>query len=185
MPVVEKVAPEQALERVRAALEGLEADFSLNFGQVDVRCEPKHLPEVATRLRDGEGIRCRFFTFLSGVDWTTFGGEEESADLPAPFEVLVHLYSPEHVIHVNIHVPLKDELICPTISSVFGGALWHERETHELVGIFFEGHPNLVNLYLPEDFEGHPVRKSFKLPARIVKDWPGAKDPAEAAAGGR
>jgi NADH:ubiquinone oxidoreductase subunit C len=55
-----------------------------------------------------------------------------------------------------------------------------------MFGIDFEGHPRLVNLYLTEDFEGNPGLKSFKLPARTtVKDWPGAKDPEEAAAGGR
>jgi NADH-quinone oxidoreductase subunit C len=186
LPYLEKVAPEDALERVRGALGDLGAEVNLNFGHVDVRCDAPNLPQVAEKLRDGEGIQCRFFTFLSAVDWTTFGGDEESAqNMPAPFEVLVHLYSPDYVIHVNIHVPLKDELICPTISNVFGGALWHEREAHEMFGIYFEGHPGLTNLYLPEDFEGHPLRKSFKLPTRIVKDWPGAKDPAEAAAGGR
>ena len=186
MPVIEKVAPEQALERVRAELGDLAADINLNWGHVDVRCEPANLQQVAHRLRDGKGIECRFFTFLSAVDWTTFGGEEgNAAELPAPYEVLIHLYSPDYVIHVNIHVPLKEELICPTISRVFGGALWHEREAAEMFGIFFEGHPGLTNLYLPEDFEGHPLRKSFKLPTRIIKEWPGAKDPGEAAAGGR
>ena len=185
MPYLEKVSSEDALERVQSALRELAAEVNLNFGQVDVRCEPRNLPEVARRLRDGDGIQCRFFTFLSAVDWTTFGGEDSSAELPAPFEVLVHLYSPDHVIHVNIHVPLKEELICPTISDVFGGALWHEREAAEMFGIHFEGHPGLTNLYLPEDFEGNPGLRSFKLPSRSVKDWPGAKDPEEAAAGGR
>jgi NADH-quinone oxidoreductase subunit C len=185
VPYLEKVAPEDALERVKSELGALAADSNLNLGQVDVRCEPNDLPEVVRKLRDGDGLQCRFFTFLSAVDWTTFGGEEGAAELPAPFEVLVHLYSPDYVIHVNIHVPLTEQLICPSISGVFGGALWHEREAHEMFGIFFEGHPRLTNLYLPEDFEGHPMRKTFKLPTRIVKDWPGAKDPAEAAAGGR
>jgi NADH:ubiquinone oxidoreductase subunit C len=55
-----------------------------------------------------------------------------------------------------------------------------------MFGIHFTDHPNLTTLYLSEDFEGHPMLKSFKLPARsFVKDWPGAKDPDEAAAGGR
>jgi NADH-quinone oxidoreductase subunit C len=74
---------------------------------------------------------------------------------------------------------------CPSITDLFHGALWHERETHEMFGIDFAGHPRLVNLYLPEDFVGNPMRKAFKLPGRVIKDWPGAKDPEEAAAGGR
>jgi NADH:ubiquinone oxidoreductase subunit C len=87
---------------------------------------------------------------------------------------------------VNVHVPVDPESPeCPSITAVFRGALWQERECHEMFGIVFDGHPGLSNLYLPEDFEGHPGRRSFKLPSRAVKDWPGAKDPDEAAAGGR
>ncbi|HEX2241192.1 MAG TPA: NADH-quinone oxidoreductase subunit C, partial [Actinomycetota bacterium] len=102
-------------------------------------------------------------------------------------EVLVRVYSPEYAIGVTVHVPVDlENPTCPTISDIYGGALWHERECHEMYGIDFEGHPRLVNLYLPEDFRGHPGLRSFKLPSRnLIKEWPGAKDPDEAAAGGR
>jgi NADH-quinone oxidoreductase subunit C len=61
----------------------------------------------------------------------------------------------------------------PTISGVFAGADWHERETWEMYGFWFEGHPNLVHIYLPGAFEGYPLRKDFPLLAREVKPWPG------------
>jgi NADH-quinone oxidoreductase subunit C len=179
-PVLERVSAEDALSRVQSALGDGVSDAKVNRGSVDVTCAPGRLVEVARLLRDSDGIRCRFFTFLSGVD------RSEVADDPGGLEVLLHLYSPEYAIHVTVHVPVDaDDARCPSITDVFQGALWHERETHEMFGIDFEGHPRLVNLYLPEDFEGHPGLRSFKLPGRIVKDWPGAKDPEEAAAGGR
>ena len=189
MPVLEKLSHDDALSRVQGLLDGLLADAHLNYGHVDITCVPENLVEVTRRLRDGDGVRCRFFTFMSAVDWTTFGegegGTDEETKRP-PLEVLLHLYSPEYVIHVTVHVPLTVEpFVCPSISGVFLGALWAERETHEMFGIEFEGHPSLVNLYLPEDFEGNPLRKSFKLATRVVKSWPGAKDPEEAAGGGR
>jgi NADH-quinone oxidoreductase subunit C len=82
-------------------------------------------------------------------------------------------------------VPVDPEYpVCPSITSLYPGANWHERETYEMFGVVFEGHPRLVHLYLPEDFEGRPLLKSFRLSTRVVKDWPGAKDPEEAAAGG-
>jgi NADH-quinone oxidoreductase subunit C len=175
-----RTPPEDALERVRSAVGERVADLRLNFEQVDLTCEPTELVEVLTELRDGPELACRFFTFLSGVDRSELG--EGGGSL----EVLIHLYSPEHVLHVNIHVPVDAEKPkCPSVTGVFRGAEWQERECHEMFGIEFEGHPRLSNLYLPEDFEGHPLRRSFKLPSRTIKEWPGAKDPEEAAAGGR
>ena len=61
----------------------------------------------------------------------------------------------------------------PTISTVFAGADWHEREAWEMFGFDFTGHPNLVHIYLPGAFEGFPLRKDFPLLAREVKPWPG------------
>jgi NADH-quinone oxidoreductase subunit C len=180
VPVVERVSPEEALERVEAVVGPQVSSLRLNCGHVDLVCPPDALLEVAPALRDEPGLRLRFFTFLSGVDRSEFG------DGGGGLEVLVHLYSPEHAVHVNLHVPVDaEEPSCPSLSGLFAGALWQERECHEMFGVDFEGHPGLANLYLPEDFEGHPLRRSFKLPSRHIKEWPGAKDPEEAAAGGR
>lgn len=72
MPVIEKVSPEQALERVQSALGDAVSSSALNHGQVDVTCSPDSLVAVIEKLRDADGIRCEFFTFLSGVDRTEF-----------------------------------------------------------------------------------------------------------------
>ncbi|GDY55632.1 dehydrogenase [Streptomyces violaceusniger] len=72
----------------------------------------------------------------------------------------------------------------PTATGVYAGAAWHERETHEMFGIGFPGHPDLAPLLLPDGFEGHPLRKDFVLAARVVKAWPGAKEPGESEHGG-
>ncbi|GAA3632576.1 NADH-quinone oxidoreductase subunit C [Streptomyces iranensis] len=72
----------------------------------------------------------------------------------------------------------------PTATGVYAGAAWHERETHEMFGIGFPGHPGLAPLLLPDGFEGHPLRKDFVLAARVVKAWPGAKEPGESEHGG-
>lgn len=183
MPVIEKLSPERALERVEKVLGAAATLTGVNHGQVDITCSPDNVVDVVRNLRDADGVRCEYFTFLSGVDRSEFGGV--GSEKAGGLEVLIHLYSPDHVMHVNIHVPVDfANPTCPSITDVFKGALWHERETHEMFGIDFEGHPKLVNLYLPEDFVGNPLRRSFKLPSRSIKDWPGAKDPEEAAGGG-
>ncbi len=74
--------------------------------------------------------------------------------------------------------------VLPTAVEVYAGAGWHERETHEMFGVDFTGHPHLVPLLLPENFEGHPLRKDFVLAARVAKAWPGAKEPGESHDGG-
>ncbi len=175
-----RVALEEARSRVGDALGDRASEIDTNFGEVTVTCGTESLVEVMKTLRDTPEVACRYFTFLSGVDRSTF------AEDPGGLEVLVHVYSPEHGIHVSVHTPVDPESPrCPSITGVYGGAIWHERETWEMFGIVFEGHPALSPLYLPEDFEGHPLLKAFKLPTRMVKEWPGAKDPEEAAAGGR
>ncbi len=190
-----RLEPSDALDRVKGALGDRVTDVHLNLGHVDLTVEPGKFVEVARILRDDIALGCRFFTFLSAVDRSTYkydddskreAGSAESQNKRGGLEVLVHLYSPEKIWHVNLHVPLDFEVpVCPSITGVFIGAEWHEREAAEMFGIHFTGHPNLTTLYLSEDFEGHPMLKSFKLPARsYVKDWPGAKDPDEAAAAG-
>jgi NADH-quinone oxidoreductase subunit C len=177
---VTAMAAEDALKRLEETIWPKLRNAHISYGQIDFTCDPNNLLEVMETLRDDEQLACKFFTFLSGVDRSTF------ANNPGGLEVLIHVYSPANVIHVNVHVPVDPAApACPSITSLYAGAQWHERETHEMFGVEFAGHPNLVNLYLPEDFDGHPLLKSFNLPGRHVKEWPGAKDPEEAAAGGR
>jgi NADH-quinone oxidoreductase subunit C len=73
----------------------------------------------------------------------------------------------------------RDDPAVASIVDIYPGAAWHERETHEMFGIDFPGHPDLAPLLLPPEFEGHPLRKDFVLAARVAKDWPGAKEPGE------
>lgn len=68
------------------------------------------------------------------------------------------------------------DLRVASLVPVYAGANWHERECWEMFGITFDGHPDLRHLYLPGDFEGHPLRKDFPLLARLVKPWPGVVD---------
>jgi len=63
-----------------------------------------------------------------------------------------------------------------TWSAIYAGAAWHEREAHEMFGIAFDGNHDLRHIYLPSEFEGHPLRKEFPLLARVVKPWPGIVD---------
>jgi NADH-quinone oxidoreductase subunit C len=94
------------------------------------------------------------------------------------FQVFARVHSIERKVGVIVKADLDDD--APRVDSwtpVYAGADWHERETWEMYGFEFVGHPNLIKLYLPSAFEGFPLRKDFPLLAREVKPWPGLVDP--------
>jgi NADH-quinone oxidoreductase subunit C len=139
---------------------------TVNHGTVELDASADQVVEVVRTLREDPSLYCEYFDFLSAIDWMDEG-----------FEVLVVLGSIRHgpTVCVKVRLPAEDPHM-PTLTGVFRGADWHERETAEMFGIRFDGHPNLVKLYLPEDFEGHPLRKSFALASRVYKPWPGEKE---------
>ena len=127
----------------------------------------------ATAARDAGYV---FFDWLSAVDQT----DQE----PAGFDVVVHLAAlhPVHRLLLRTRVPLDTGI--GTLTGVYPGAAWHERETWEMFGIVFDGFDDgtgqpLRPLLLPDGFEGTPLRKSFMLAARATRPWPGAKEPGE------
>ncbi|MDP8976271.1 MAG: NADH-quinone oxidoreductase subunit C [Actinomycetota bacterium] len=93
------------------------------------------------------------------------------------FQVLARLYSTTRHLGVTLKADLDeaDPRVASWVSA-YRGADWHERETWEMYGFTFEGHPGLRHLYLPGEFEGHPLRKDFPLLARELKPWPGLVD---------
>jgi NADH-quinone oxidoreductase subunit C len=139
----------------------LEASDALD--QAVVRVTPERYRDLIGSLRDDDEFACDFLDFVSAVDL----GEEG-------FDLVVELYSTSrrHQVRVKVRTGREDPEV-PTISDLYPGANWHERETWELFGIRFEGHPQLVKLLLPEQFEGHPLRKDFPLTTRLAKPWPG------------
>lgn len=77
---------------------------------------------------------------------------------------------------ITLKADVPESMSMPTWTKVYAGADWHERETWEMFGIEFVGHPGLRHIYLPGGFEGNPLRKDFPLLARMVKPWPGIVD---------
>ncbi|MFJ6145391.1 NADH-quinone oxidoreductase subunit C [Streptomyces anulatus] len=129
-----------------------------------------------TALRTArDELGCTYFDWLSAVDEPGTG-----------FCVCAHVAAlgagTVRRLMVRTTVP-HDAAVLPSAIDVYAGAAWHERETHEMFGVAFDGHPHLVPLLLPEGFEGHPLRKDFVLAARVAKAWPGAKEPGEPAEG--
>lgn len=96
------------------------------------------------------------------------------------FQVIARLYNTSQRAGVTLTADLNDiDPVVPSWVPVYRGADWHERETSEMFGFSFDGHPNPRHIYLPDEFEGYPLRKDFPLLARQVRPWPGIVDMEE------
>ncbi len=82
------------------------------------------------------------------------------------FEVMYHLRSTQHhrILAVKVILPAEEPPTVQSVADLWRAADWHERETYDMVGIVFEGHPNLHRILLPDDWEGHPLRKDYLYP---------------------
>ena len=192
-PVVD-AAREDLLVAIKSSLGDAVVDSHLKPGDdIWIRVRNDAWQTSIKKLRDLNSFD--YFCFLSAIDWmpSPYGRGEDDPTEPAPqrdmtirsgyaggetrMQVLVRIVNSKTHIGLNVKADVADAT--PTIDSlitVFAGANWHEREAHEMFGIEFAGHPDLRKMYLPVDFEGHPMRKDFPLLARMVKPWPGIVD---------
>ncbi len=144
-----------------------QATVAEEFGYLTADVAAAEWTDSLQTARDDLG--CSFFDFLTAVD--------EEAD---GFAIVLHTYCPQRRQRLLLRTRVsRSDPALPTATGVYAGAAWHERETHEMFGVDFPGHPHLIPLLLPDEFEGHPLRKEFVLAARAAKSWPGAKEPGE------
>jgi NADH-quinone oxidoreductase subunit C len=108
--------------------------------------------EVCRHLKEGEEMD--FLLDLCGV---------HTPERTHLFEVVLHLYSSPVNERLRLKVALAAGEEMPSLTGIWAGAGWHERETHDLVGVPFSGHPDLRRILLPDDFEGHPLQRNFPL----------------------
>jgi NADH-quinone oxidoreductase subunit C len=165
-----RLTPDQVGARLVELL-GPPAEATVSGGadhaRATVDVPPARWAEALRAARDRLG--CAYFDWLSAVDEEAEG-----------FSVVAHLWSVpgRYGVLLRTRVP-RDAPRLASVVDVFPGASWHERETYEMFGVVFDGHPDLKPLLLPPEFEGHPLRKEFVLASRVAKAWPGAKEPGE------
>jgi NADH-quinone oxidoreductase subunit C len=141
-------------ETLAAALPGAVTGHDVAYGELTVTVKASEILEVIRFLRDDE--RCKFWSFIdvTAVDWP---GRERR------FDVVYHLLSPVHNRRVRVKVEVGEDETVQSIIGIFPGADWFERETYDLYGIPFVGHPDMRRLLTDYGFEGHPLRKDFPL----------------------
>jgi NADH-quinone oxidoreductase subunit C len=184
---------ESLVDQLRAEIGDALVDSHLVAGSdVWVRVRSDAWRQTGLALRDRLGMD--YFCFLSAIDWmpSPYGrGEDDPTAAPAErddtvrqgytggetrFQLLARVVSIQNHVGINVKADVPDSMVMESWLPVYAGANWHERETWEMFGISFAGHPDLRHLYLPGEFEGFPLRKDFPLLARLVKPWPGIVD---------
>ena len=141
-------------ETIAGALPGSVANHRVEHGELTVGAVAGDIVKIATFLRDDE--RCQFWSLIdvTAVDWP---GRERR------FDVVYHLLSPKQNLRIRVKAEVDEMASVPSIISVFPAANWFERETYDLYGIVFTGHPDMRRLLTDYGFEGHPLRKDFPL----------------------
>ena len=149
----EGLSRDAAAERLRARFPAELRDVSARRNVVLARLDRKDVPAVCRFLKDELG-----FDHLSCIS---------AVDLKDRFEVVYHIssYPNRLMVQLNAELPRENPSVA-SVSDLWYGANYHEREAFDMMGIVFEGHPDLKRILLPDDFQGHPLRKDFKLAHR-------------------
>jgi NADH-quinone oxidoreductase subunit C len=143
-------------------LHGLPVTWSR--GQAVLHVDRAELEPLVRRLRDDEGFD--MCVDVTAVDYLTFDAPRELPDgvEPERFEVVVNLRGLENPQRVRLRVQVpEDDAWCPSLFEVHPGTEALEREVFDMFGIRFDGHPDLTRILMPEDWEGHPLRKDYAI----------------------
>ncbi len=141
-------------QMIAAALKGAVSGHTIAFGELTLHANAADIVKVATFLRDDP--RCQFVNFVdvTAVDWPA---REKR------FDVVYHFLSPTKNCRVRVKIEVDATTPVASLISIFPGADWFERETYDLYGIMFTGHPDMRRILTDYGFEGHPLRKDFPL----------------------
>jgi NADH-quinone oxidoreductase subunit C len=139
---------------IAAALPAAVTGHAIAYHELNVTVRASDIVAVMRFLRDDP--RCQFVCLI----------DVTAVDLPSReqrFDVVYHLLSPKHNLRIRVKAAIDEDTAVPSIIEVFPGADWFERETYDLYGVVFTGHPDMRRLLTDYGFEGHPLRKDFPL----------------------
>lgn len=149
-------------EAAKARFAGAVSDYVLAFGELTLLVERERLVEVMTGLRDEPEFRFHQLIDVCGVDYP---------DRTRRFDVVYHLLSLSKNLRIRVKVQTDEVVPVSTLTSVYPNADWYEREAFDLLGILFEGHPDLRRLLTDYGFTGHPLRRDFPMTGYVEPWW--------------
>ncbi|MEZ6120384.1 MAG: NADH-quinone oxidoreductase subunit C [Pirellulaceae bacterium] len=138
-----------------------------------IEISPDALVEVGRFVRDDASLKLEMLNCITAVDWLEVDPKKAAkAGFEPHLEMVYHLssISKRHTLVLKFKLPRWKDGVegeapeCPSVSSIWSTADWHERETYDLSGVIFTGHPNLRRILCPEDWVGYPLRKDYQMP---------------------
>lgn len=173
--------PLDPVDAVRSGLPEAFQDVHHFRDETTIIVSPEEVPAVLRFVRDTPGLVYNFLSDISAVDYYP------DYDRPGRFGVSYHVYSMLYNRRLRIKTFVdEDEPVIPTVVDIWPVANWLEREIFDMMGITFDGHPDLRRLLMPEDWDGHPHRRDYPLGyeriqfsfnvEEIMKHKPFAKD---------
>jgi NADH-quinone oxidoreductase subunit C len=146
---------DKVLEKLSAKFHAAVLESNEFRGELTIVVPKERIVEICRFLKEDEGLAFDLLADLCGIDMYTPENR---------FGVVYNLYSFKTKQRIRIKTFTEEENPkVPTVTGVWGTANWHERETFDMFGIIFEGHPDLRRMYMPDEFEYHPLRKDFPL----------------------
>jgi NADH (or F420H2) dehydrogenase, subunit C len=158
-------ALEDAYGRFDDAIEKIVVDR----GELTLYIKAEHIAEVCQTMRDDDALRFELCSSVSGVDY--LGSDERR--LHVCYQLTSMTY--RRLIRLEVSVTADDPHV-PSVTSIYPTADWQERETYDMFGVIFDGHPGLTRILMPDDWEGHPQRKDYPL-GGIPVEYKGAQIP--------
>ena len=140
--------------RIAGEIPGAVLETTVYRGETTLIIDPARIVEVCRFLKEAPGLEFVFLVDLLGIHWM---------DRDYSYEVVYLLHSFKRGDRIRLKVRLGEVGKVRTMTEVFPGANWQEREAYDLVGIIFEGHPNLRRILMPADYDSYPLRKDFPV----------------------
>jgi len=132
---------------------GYNQKYTTKDGIDAIFVQPENWLDIATFLKENKDLGFDYLMCISSYDLNN-----------GIYGVAYNLYSNSKKYYLEVRVEVESDVAVPSISSLWRSADWHEREAFDMMGIVFEGHPNLKRILLSDDWEGHPLRKNYKEP---------------------
>ncbi len=158
-PDQEPAAESLVLQRLRERFGGALQQVRVWRNETTVILRPQDLIPICRLLRDDPDLAFDFLSSVTGVDRLNL---PESSPR---FEVVYHLYSLQFKRRLRLKVQVDEGEAVPTVTGIWETANWHEREVFDLFGVPFADHPDLRRILMPDDWEGHPLRKDYPVEA--------------------